>query len=407
MRKMNRELFQDLKVADFAWMQSAPVTAALLADFGATVVRVEDRALPCSTRTLGPYKDGIPGIDRSGFFTIMNPNKYSITLNLDMPQDLEAAKKLIAWSDIVIQSFSTGTMERKWGLGYESLKKIKEDIIMVSPSIQGQTGIHSAFRGIGPNVNALTGLANLLGWPDRDITSMANPYSDWLQPCFTIGAIATALEYRRRTGKGQQIDSTQFENTAILFSLPLIDCFVNNRVLKRSGNRHPDAAPHGVYRCQGDDEWCTIAIFHDTEWKAFCKAIGNPLLTDRPNFATLSERKCHEDELDRLVEVWTINLSSQEVMERLQEAGVAAGQVKSNKGLYEDVHVASRQFFQPVEHPEVGTYQWFSWPFQLSKVSPEPGPAPRMGEHNSYICKEILGLYDEEFNKLSQTTLSK
>ncbi|MFC1904893.1 CaiB/BaiF CoA transferase family protein [Chloroflexota bacterium] len=402
---MNRELFQGLKIADFSWVQSAPTTASIFADFGATVVKIETQAYPDLTRVMAPYKDSIAGVNRAGVFAIVNPNKLSITMDLDTPQGVELAKKLIAWSDLVFHSFSPGTMERKWGLGYESLKKIKEDIIMVSPSIQGQTGIHTAFRGLGPNVNAFAGLANLIGWPDRQITSMGNPYPDWVQPCFTIGAIVAALEYRRRTGKGQHVDSTQFENVVCTLGLPLADYFVNNRVQERSGNSHPEAAPHGVYRCLGDDEWCTIAVFDDTEWEVFCKVTGNDNLIDHPDFATLVDRKRHEEELDQLVEAWTAKLSSQEVMERLQEAGVAAGQVKSNKDLYQDAHLAAKQFFQPVEHPEVGTYQWFSWPFRLSKVIPKPGSAPCMGEHTYYVCKELLGLSDEEFAEFAQTAL--
>ena len=401
---MKKELFQGLKVADFSWIQSSPTTTCLLADFGATVVRVESQAQPCLTRVMGPYKDGIPGVDRAGFFIVCNSNKYSITFDLNTPQGIELAKKLVAWSDIVFESFRPGTME-KWGLGYESLRKIKEDIILMSLSIQGQTGVHSSFRGIGPNVVALTGLSNLIGWPDRDVVGLTNPYPDWVQPCFAIGATVVALDYRRRTGKGQHIDITQLENTACLLAAPLLDYFVNNRMLERSGNRHPCAAPHGVYRCKGDDEWCTIAVFDDTEWEAFCKAIGNPDLTNHPHFITLSDRKRNEDELDRVVESWTMNLESREVMERLQEAGVAAGQVKCNKDLYQDIHLASRQFFQSVEHPEVGSYHWLSWPFRLSKVSPKPGRAPCLGEHNYFVCKELLGMSDSEFVEFSQTTL--
>ena len=392
---MEEDAFSGLKVIDFSWVQAGPNTGNFLADFGAEVIKVESKAYPDLYRTMAPYKDNIPGVDR-GPFLFFNTNKYSITLDLSNPKGIELTKRLISWADIVIESFRPGTMKR-WDLDYESLTSIKEDIILLSTSIQGQTGIFSHYRGLGTHLIYLVGLANLIGWPDRAPSGLANPYTDWITTCFATVAILTAIDYRKRTGKGQHIDINQYESSASLLAVPLLDYFTNNRVQGRMGNRHPEAAPHGIYRCKGDDEWCTIAVFEHVEWQALCKVLAYPDLIEDPRFASLEDRKHNEDELDSLIEAWTITLGNKEVMERLQNAGVAAGQVKSNKELYEDPHLASRQFFQPIEHPEVETYDWLSWPFRLSKTVPQPGRSPGLGEHNHYICKDFLSMSDNEF----------
>lgn len=392
---MEKGAFSGLKVADFSWVQAGPHTGSFLADFGAIVIRVESKAHPDLYRISAPYKDNIPGVER-GPFLFSNTNKYSMTLDLSNPKGVEMAKRLIGWADVVIESFRPGTMKR-WGLDYESLTKINEDIILLSMSIQGQTGIFSQYGGLGPHLMYLVGLANLIGWPDRDPVGVANGYTDWITTCFAMVAVVTALEHRRKTGKGQHIDINQYECSASMLAVPLIDYFTNNKVQERLGNRHPYAAPHGVYHCEGYDEWCTIAVFEDTEWQALCQVMGRPDLTEDPRFTSLEERKHNEDELDNLIEGWTTTLRSKEVMEKLQNVGVAAGQVKSSKEVREDTHLAFRQFFRSVEHPEVGAYDWLSWPFRLSETTPKPGRSPCFGEHNHYFCKEFLSMSEDEF----------
>jgi len=280
------------------------------------------------------------------------------------------------------------------------LKKVKPDIIMLSSCMQGQTGPHATHPGFGPHLTALTGLVHIAGWPDRKPAELG-VYTDLIAPYFNALAILAALDYRRRTGKGQYFDASQYENV-IHFMAPLIlDYTVNRRVANRTGNQSPYAAPHGAYRCRGQDRWCTIAVFTDEEWQSFGKIIGNPAWVNSPEFATLQARKENEDELDGLVEDWTVNHSAQEVMTMMQAGGVAAGVVETGEDQLEhDAQLKHRHSFWEVEHPEVGKYHVPTPSFVLSKSLYELCRAPLVGEHNEYVLKEILGMSDEELAEL-------
>ena len=289
---------------------------------------------------------------------------------------------------------------KRMGLGYEELKKVKPDIIMLSSSVQGQTGPRSVLPGFGIHLAALAGLRYITGWPDREPADL-EVYTDFIISHFAIPTILAALLYRRRTGKGQYIDMSQYES-ALHFMAPLIlDNVVNNRVAKREGNRYPYAAPHGAYRCRGEDRWCAIAVFTDEEWNSFCKVIGNPAWTKSPKFVTLLARKENEEELDRLVETWTVSQSAEEVMGLMQTAGVAAGVILTTEDLIEhDPQLKHRHFHWKLAHPEMGDYIAPGPSFVLSKSPSELRRAPLLGEHNEYALKEILGMSDDEIAEL-------
>ena len=260
-----------------------------------------------------------------------------------MPEGIEVAKKLISWADIMVESFAPGTMVNR-GLGYDDVIKVKPDIIMISSSGQGQTGPSARIPIAGNWLVALSGFTWFSGWPDREPGYMA-AYTDFIAPRYNIIAIMAALEYRRRTGSGQYLDMSQYE-AGVQFMAPLVlDYVVNNRVLSRMGNKNDCAAPHNAYRCQGEDRWCAIAVFTDEEWESFCNVIGNPALKDDPRFITLKARKENEDDLDRLVEEWTINCSAEEVMNLMQQAGVPAGVVQNHQDLLDDPQMKYRGHF--------------------------------------------------------------
>jgi benzylsuccinate CoA-transferase BbsF subunit len=290
-------------------------------------------------------------------------------------------------------------MERM-GLGYKELRQLKPDIIMVSSCMMGQTGPYSRHPGYGRPLTALTGFTNITGWPDRDATEL-NVYTDFVAPHFSTLAILAALDYRDRTGKGQYIDISQYE-CCIHFMEPLIlDYNINGRIANRNGNRNPYAVPHGVFRCQGEDTWCAIALFDDDEWGKLCKVVGSPAWTSDSRFATSQARKENEDELEKMIDRWTIKHPAEEVMRMMQAAGLAAGVLETGKELMEDdPQLKSRRFFWQLDHPEVGKYHAERPPFILSKSPCEVRRAPLLGEHNEYVSKEILGMSDEEFVEL-------
>jgi len=393
-------VFEGVKVVDFAWVVVGPMSSRYLADYGATVIHVETASHIEILRTTPPYKDGVIGIDRTGYFAQYNVNKYGITLNLNHPKGVEIAKKLIAWADVVTESFTPGMME-KWGLGYEEIKKIKSDIIMLRTCMQGQTGPHSHLPGTGVNLVGITGFAHLCGWPDRDPAQPYGPYTDSVAARFCAIMLIAALDYRRRTGKGQLLDISQFEGGINFIAPVMLDYFVNHRVADRVGNKCPRAAPHNAYRCHGEDRWCTIAVFSDDEWQSFCRVIGNPSWTKNSRFTTLADRKEHETELDCLVEKWTSQHTAEEIMTMMQEEGVAAGIVQTGQDLYEDPQLKHRGHSWIVNHREMGAFPCFGQAAKLSKTPAEGRmPSPCLGEHTEYICHEILKLSDEEFVEL-------
>jgi len=397
---MEKSALEGIKVAEFAWVLAGPLTCKYLADFGATVVRIESMRQPDLARTAAPYKDKKPGINRSGNFGYYNANKYSVAINLTKPEGREVAKRLVKWADIVSENFTPGRMEQ-WGLGYEDLKKIKPDTIMLRSSNQGQTGPHAKRRGFGILLASMVGFNSVIGWPDRGPTSMYLGYTDFIAPRLGAASLLAALDYHRKTGKGQLIDISQFEAGLQFLSPLVLDYIVNKREPRRMGNSCEYAAPHAAYRCRGEDRWCVISIFNDGEWKALCKAMGNPEWTKDGRFATIMGRKENESDLDRLIEGWTIQFSAEEVMARLQAAGIAAGVIESTSDAFYDPQLRHRNHFWLMEHPEIGQFHHLGQSIKMSKT-PAVGrmPAPCLGEHTEYVCREFLGMSDEEFVSL-------
>ena len=397
---MDKKVFENLKVIDFSWVVVGPLIAKCLADFGATVLHIESITRPDTLRTSLPCKDGIQDLDFNGYFPLYNSNKYGIALNLQHPKGLEVARRLVAWSDIVIESFRPGVMKRL-GLGYEDLKSIKPDLIMLSTTMQGQTGPHALQPGFGNQLVGLAGFPCVTGWPDRDAIQPYGAYTDCIAPYFGIATLVGALLYRDRTGRGQHLDLSQYEAGVQFMSSALLDWVVNDRNAVREGNSSLCAAPHGAYRCLGEDRWCAIAVFNDAEWQGLCRAIGKEELIHDRRFATLSDRKQNEVALNRLVEEWTLNFDAYEVMAKLQAVGVPAGVVTNNSDLFEDPELKERECFWMIDHPVLGPFPHPSPSFMLSETPANPRlPAPCLGQHTEFICKEFLKMSDEEFAQL-------
>ena len=392
--------FEGIKIADFTWWIAGPLATKTFADYGATVVTIESAKRPGGLRVSMPYKDNKPGLDRSGFFAYFNANKYSLSLDLGTPGGKEVAKKLVAWADIVAENFNPGVME-KWDLAYEDLKKLKPDIIMLRTSNQGQTGPFSRIGGLGLQLNALGGFAHFTGPADRDPLSLMFAYSDYFVPHFAVATLVAALDYHRRTGKGQMIDLAQNE-VCVQFQIPyLLEYETSRKESGRDGNRHPYAAPHNVYPCQGEDCWCAIAVFADEEWRDFCRVLGSPEWTEYARFATFLSRKKNEEELDKLIGEWTINYPAQQLMERMQAAGIAAGVVQKGEDIYQDAQLREMNLFWPLKHKEMGDFTHLGQPCRLSQTPAQARmPSPCIGEHTEYVCKQILGLSDRQYDNL-------
>ena len=274
---MSQKVFEGIKVAEFAWTVVGPATSKYLADHGATVVKIESHGRLDTLKGTSPFPGGKASLDGSMCYGRYNSNKYCVSIDLEHPNGQKLAWKLIQWADIVTEAFSPRVM-KKWGLDYESVSKVRPDVIYLSSSMQGRGGPHSSYIGYGHNAAALSGFAGLSGWPDLPPAAPYGPYTDFICPRFNIVALIAALDYRRRTGKGQWLEQSQFE-TALHFLAPLfMDYMANGRVAERQGNRLGHAAPHGVFPCKGDDYWIAIAVFTDEEWAGFSSSHGQSRL---------------------------------------------------------------------------------------------------------------------------------
>lgn len=393
-------VFDNIKVADFTWNAVGPITTRYLAHQGATVIKVESATRPDDSRFVPPYKNGVVGVNRSSFWTDFNTNKYEMSLNLNHPRSKEVVLKLIQWADIVAESYSAGTVAR-WGLSYEELKKIKPDIIMFSTTMQGQYGPYSSLPGFGFNLLSLSGFSHLLGYPNSSPLEVHGAYTDWIAPRFGAVALIAALDYRRRTGEGQYLDLSQLESSVHFLTPALLDYSVNGHIMQRQGNRSSSSAPRGAYRCRGADRWCVIEVTTEQEWESFREVVGFPEWTNDPRFDDLSGRKNFEDELDRLVEEWTLGHSPEEVMALMQQAGVPAGVVATGEDLLNDPQLKHRRHFVQLEHPEIGLHSCQGVSFKLSRTPSQiVRSAPCLGQDTSYICSEILGIGDDQLVEL-------
>jgi crotonobetainyl-CoA:carnitine CoA-transferase CaiB-like acyl-CoA transferase len=388
-------VFDGLKIAEFAWVIVGPATSRYFTEHGAMVVKIESHRRLDTMRGTSPFAGGRPTVDGSMAYGRHNPNKYSVSIDLQSPGGRELAWKLIEWADVVTESFSPGTME-KWGLGYEAVRKRRPDIIYLSSSMQGRGGPHSGYAGYGMNAVNLCGFTEVTGWPDRRPAAPHGAYTDYINTRFNALAIMAALEYRRRTGKGQYIEQSQFETSLHFFAPPVMDYFANGNVMARDGNRSAEACPHGIFPCRGDDQWIAIAVTGDTQWRSFCTAIGHPELTS--TYPGLADRKAHEGELERLVSEWTINYMPAEAEAILCQAGVPCHTVARPRDVYEDPQLAARGYWQTLEHPVMGPQKYEPQSSFILSKTPRciSTPSPCLGEHNEKVFREFLALSDDE-----------
>jgi len=386
----DKSVLHNIHILDFSWVLTGPYATRLLADFGAEVIKVQP-LLPEAKDTFS-----------RGYYNTWNRNKLGVTLNLNKPEGVAIAKRLVSISDIVVENFAPRVMAN-WGLDYDNLKKVKPDLIMLSMSTMGQTGPWRDYVGFGPTVQAFSGITYLTSYPGKPPLGLGYSYADHVAGLFACLSLLGAIEHRQRTGEGQYIDISQVETMAGLLGSDILEYAVNGKPPEATGNRSNEAAPHGAYRCRGDDRWCAIAVYSDYEWQGFKRALGNPPWTKDKRFATLSGRLKNAVELDRLVEKWTKKHSAEEVMALLQEQGVAAGIVQAASDLASDPQLKTRGFFIELEHPELGKTLSDATPIKLSDTPARyTQAAPVPGQDNNYVYHELLGMSGDELVELTK-----
>jgi benzylsuccinate CoA-transferase BbsF subunit len=391
--------FEGTKIADFSWVGVGPISTKYLADHGATVVRVETTNPLDILRVAGPFKDGVPGPDRSQFFADYNTSKYGITLDLKNPAAIEVAHRLIAWADVLVESFTPGTAD-SLGIGYETARSINPSIIMASTCLMGQTGPASSFAGFGFHAGSIAGYYEITGWPDLPPDGPWTAYTDTVSPRFLAAILMAALDHQRRTGEGQHIDAAQLEMSLHFLGPQLVDYSVSGRSVTRNGNRSPYMAPHGVFPCQGEDQWCAIAVETDQQWTGLQAAMGSPDWAKDLKFDKVEDRLANQEEIEIKLSEWTQVRPPKAVMEALHAEGVPAGVVQRSSDLQRDPQLAHRRFFRDLEHQEMGTIPYPGHQFRISGYDSGPrSAAPVLGQHNDEVLRDVLGMTDEEITE--------
>ena len=394
----------NIRVIDLTMWWSGTLMAQILASMGAEVIKIESLQRLDPWRGVGSAFATGKKYEKSPLFNSINNDKYGITLNLTNPKGKELFKKLVKIGDVVTENYTPRVM-RNFGLAYDVLKEINPKLIMIGLPSQGATGPWKELAGYGHSIEQMAGIPQLTGEPDGPPEMEGSCPSDPIVGINGAFAVFTALLYRQRTGKGQYIDLSQIEAYTSLIGDAVVEYSMNQQVRPRRGNRHPSMAPHGYYRCKGDDLWVGIALASDEEWERFCEVMGNPPWTKEEQFTDKLSRWHHQDELDKLVEEWTAQHEHYEIMNLLQKAGVAAGAVLTSAELLTDPHLKERGVYQTVERAEVGTHPYYipAAPMRLSNASfGIRKPAPLVGEDNEYILGGLLGLSKEELQSLEE-----
>ncbi len=393
---------EGLVVCDFSWVGAGPITTNVLGQCGAEIIKIESKKRPDILRKGGPFKDGIAeGLERSGYFANRNPNKKCISLNMNSSRAREVAVRLIEKSDIVINNFRVGQME-KWNLGWEDVKKINPRIIYVTMSLQGTDGPHKSYMGFGVNLNALCGLTIQAGNPGETPFGTGTNYTDHVMvPSHTLFGIMAALLQREKTGLGQTVAVSQLESAIAMKPLDSMVYASNKKNLGPMGCRDLNGAPHGVYETLGYRKWLAISVFTDDEWERLKKVMGNPSWAEDKKFVSLSSRKENEDELDAYIEAWTKDKYATKLMKQLQAEGVKAGVVNDARAAIEDEHLIERDFWSYLNHPVVGRTLYNRAPIMFSETPCEmKTAAPLLGQHTDEVLTDFLGYTEEELEQL-------
>ncbi len=387
-----------LRVLELTAAMAGPWIGRFMAACGAEVIRVESRRHPDVVRLYVPPRAPELGTrpQDSPWFTDWNAGKRFVALDLAKPCAVDLCRRLAARSDVVVENYSAGVVD-KLGLGWDALRRVKPDLVMLGTSGYGNVGPQRGFVTWGPNIEALSGLATLSGFAHRPCTITQYAYPDVVSALHGLVAVLAALAHRDATGEGQYVDLAHLEATIAAFGDVMSAYFATGRVPERPGNRSATAAPHSCYRCRGDDRWIAIVVATDAQWQALGRVAGLPPWAADARFATGAGRLAHVDAVDAAVAAWTATEDAADVMTRLQAAGVAAGVVQTVADLALDPQLAARRFFETLAHATRGSVVATGIPLGLTATPARSGRAGQaVGADNAYVFGEILGMTDAE-----------
>ena len=390
------------RVVELGAAIAAPYCASLLADAGAQVIKIETERRPDNLRGNFPMHEGIAGRDRSLYYHIINRNKLGLTLDLGRPEGRALFMDLVRISDVVVENFAAGTMERL-GVDYDSLRAVNPGIVMVSSSGFGATGPASGHIAYGPLLEGASGFASLNGYAGGPPMHSTFVYTDYLSAMYAVNLIMAALLERTDTGRGAYFDLAQAEVALNAIPEAVLACAVNGALPVKMENRDEFVSVHGVYPCHGEDKWVALAARTEEEWRGLCLALEQPELGRRREFAGPAERAAHRDALDQQIASWTRGRSAAEAAAALQRHGVAAKPVYDIHEVMQDPHIRERGAFQDNPHPVIGVRRAYASPINIDGVPRTIARgAPLWGEHNGYVCSDLLGLAAADVERLAR-----
>ncbi len=386
--------YAGLKVADFAWVGVGPLISKSLADHGATVVHVETATRPDVLRLAPPFKDNQPGLDNAQFMANFNSSKLGLALQMNTSEGLEFARQLVDWADVVVESFTPGTLAR-WGLDYESLSAERPELIMLSTCLRGQWGPESSYPGFGLQGACLSGLHRITGWPDRIPAGTWGAYTDFINPRFGSGVLAAAIRYRDLTGRGQHIDLAQTESAVHFLAPLLLDYFENGKIAPAAGHDSLYSCPHGVFASEGVERYVAIAVDSTEQWRALAAELELDAWSG-PEFDPLAARIAAKQAIEDEIRAWCAVQHHDAIIERLSAVGVPAALVQRPSDLYTDPQLAHRGFFVTLDHSVMGPTPYDG---HVTRFSGSPGKlrkaAPALGEDTHRVLSELLGADNE------------
>ena len=404
---------KNYRVLDLSRIWAGPYCTKLFADMGAEIIKMESLSVYDSHRGpvnpakgIAAYPDGEPGDEpwnRNGWFNCLHMSKYGVTLELTKDEGRRVFERLVSISDVVIENFRQGSLERL-GYTYEELRRHRPDLIYVSMPAFGNTGPWKGYLGYGIGQEQLSGMAHMTGYRGEGPMKSGINHGDPITGSHAAGILMAALRHRRRTGKGMYIDVSQQESSVALMGPEVLAYQMTGQEPERRGNRSGWYAPANSYRCAGEDRWVTIAATNQDQWRSLAQAMDADGLADDPRFDTNEARRENHDDLDRIISEWTIGLEAYDLTRKLQRLGVPAGPVLRGPDLLQDAHYKDRGTFVTVDHPQVGPKQYPGIPWKMSAT---PGvvrwPSPTLGQHNREVYGELLGLNGLEIDQLDQT----
>jgi crotonobetainyl-CoA:carnitine CoA-transferase CaiB-like acyl-CoA transferase len=397
------QLLEGLKVADFSWIAAGPLISKDLANLGATVLRVETENRIDTLRFLPPWKDGVPSIRTGHTFANMNQSKLGIALDFTTEKGLEVAHRMVEWADVVIENFTPGTAERL-GIGYETLRQKKPDLVMLYTCMRGQTGPERKHTGFGLHGAALGGFVDITGWPDRKPQAPWGAYTDFISPRYALTALCAALYHRDRTGEGQCIDVSQIECSIHYLAPMVLDYVENGRLLERGGHASDWGCPHGVYATAGAERYVAIETRSAEQWRALCGQVPALAALDDDSMSAFSGRLARRAEIDAALAAWCAEQDPFAVGTRLREAGVPAYPALRATDFHADPQLAARGFYIELDHVELGPMLYDGAVTHYSDNPARPSHAgPVIGQHTFEVMKDILGYGEDEIAEIAAT----